>query len=412
MNNGKDLILSCLFIIASICFKLNFSVVLIAYLLINLFQNKSIKHKIIATLLFVTSYVLSKNIVLVYIISLSVTHLVEGVPILTYFVMGGFPYEGMQRSVQSIAGEWNGYTTSLAAATNVDSKVMSSISLKDFITQIKYILSITSLAFDFYKNKILYTWSVKDFASLDALNNYGVFAVTHTTSNDYLLFSNIYILFCNVVHYMVFLCLSISAYKQFKNHNWFSNVFSLIFIGFFAYHLISESKGMYVMPVVYLMIPLVAYEFSTINYGDASLSKTNVIIGACIIALMFVYNCTRYTVEAYQNNIDDTVTFETIKAGESVTQSYRFSEDIRLDNIKYTISSDVSETNSGQYQLYINDSLVDSDTFVTDNNEAIITLKRPINKNDTLTLKIINTNSYDLYIQTSSVENDLVESSS
>lgn len=318
--------------------------------------------------------------------------------------MGGLPFDSMPKEVNSIAGEWNGYTTQMVQLTNNNAKLMSQMSLNHLTEQVKHALANPSLALQFYKDKLIYTWTMKDYASLDMLQSFNAAQNSYTLlpilNNS--IFINGYIYLCNTVQFIIFISLAKASIDTFKSNDISCYlIFLIIFIGFFTYHIISESKALYVMPVVYLMLPLVSIAYANLSLPGLSLPKQHYTIMLLLLVITLVFNINQYTIIWDDDTTQGNYSFTQLNPNESVSQNFNSNKIMIYDRFIITITSDNTQEIPIHYEVFTNNDFATCGDSITQNNEAIIPIHIDVNSKQVLTITLTNPNDYPIYVQLS-----------
>lgn len=399
---------SSLFLLIAMMMKLNFSIVLIAYFIFILFSSLSSKYKVYSSLILIVAYFGSSFINSIFYFLIIGLPLGKGIPVLAYFVMGGMPLSYFPTSVSAIPGEWNGYTIGLAEFSKLDSSVMNATSLRNFFEQVAYTLTHLSDAISFYYYKLANTWAVKDFATIDMLqswyqsdNTYPLITIFGNT-----VFTNSYIGFSAISYFLIISGLLKSCISHLRHYiDDVVPLFLLIFVGFFVYHFISESKAIYIVPVIYLLLPVIALGVGGLSITlDNALSNSKMRVASIaivIICVALLYNATRVTRYWYSDNTSGKYDIIELKSNSSINQSFKVLDDITVDSLQLFFSDVNNASTCVDVNLYINDELIISNTYNIQNNELLLYINCDSNKGDVISVEVINTSKDSLYVSTS-----------
>lgn len=407
-NSIKAYGCSLMLLLVSMMMKLNFSIVLVAYLIFNIFSKLNLKVKLLSCIGLICVYICSSLINgLLYELIIGVS-IGKGIPILAYFVMGGLPLPYFPTSVSAIPGEWNGYTIGLAEFSKMDVNVMSSSSLHNFIEQIGFTFAHLEDAFTFYYYKLVNTWAVKDFATIDMLqswyqseNSYSLLALFNNK-----IITNGYICFSAISYFLIFIGLLVLCFIRLKHYVVDSVLlFLLIFVGFFVYHFISESKAIYIVPVIYMMLPVITLGLGELSFilNKSLLQYRSKTIGICFafISIALVFNTTRIAHYWYSDNTSGQYGTVELKPNDTLITSFELHNDTMVDSIQIFFSN-VTESNTNiELAIYINSDLVDINNYSILNNELIVNIDKEIDSNDILSIEIRNIDSSSMFFSTS-----------
>ena len=389
--------MNLLFVPLCILLKQNFQIVLFAQIITVLFITKPIKTKVVLIGTLVAVYLLVSKIN-PWLYQMIVQHpLGDGIPTLSFIVMGGMPYPGMVRETASIAGEWNGYTTSLAWASNLDSQLMTEQSLQELIVQIRNMLTHIADTVQFYKEKLIYTWCVKDWSILDTLNGWYMDEPLYSWLNQRDL-TNLFMGFSSISYFILFIGLMMGG--MIRTNDQFDSVLSfyfLIFIGFFIYHFLSESKATYMVLPLFVVLPLIADGYTKLDILYQKLSIKPLLLLFMIITIASIgYNHTRTTKYWYEDNYDGNYIVYVLQPQNTYTQSFRFDVDLTIDSLMATFSDIHMDQSLIHVDILINGSTTTSYDTTIHNEENILEIHQSLSRNDILTIGLTNLSEHPI----------------
>lgn len=405
--------MNLLFLLLSILFKQNFQIVLIAQVITILFMSKPIKTKmfLIGSLIIIYLFISKINPWLYQMI----VHqpLGKGIPTISFMVMGGMPYPGMIKETASIPGEWNGYTTSLAWSSNLDSQLMVHQSLQDLTVQIRNMLTHITDTVQFYKEKVIYTWCVKDWSILDTLNGWYVDEPLHPWLIQSGL-TNLFIGFSSISYFVIFIGLIIGGVSQIKERfNPVLSFYFLIFIGFFIYHLLSESKATYMVLPLFIVLPWIADGYTRIEHLYQKISLKPLLLMFMVITIISIgYNHTRTTKCWYEDNYDGDYIVYVVQPQDTYSQSFTFNDELTIDSLIVTFSDIHMDQALIHVDILVNGSTISAYDTTIHNEENVFDIHQSLSSNDILTIRLTNISESPISLGLTNVSSDSAISTS
>lgn len=269
---------STISIIIAILFKKNFIIFLVAiiiyYLFLLVFSHKSETSKwrfnwrlligIVCTLISFNIINSLPSQIMYYRSGISLS---DGIPMYSYF------YMGMEDNEIRAPGWYTASTLETYSEAEFDTDVAKEISKENIVNRVIYFKNNPTYAFEFYQYKYMSTWLHPDFQTIWANlstdedfvnrieNNNTLNSILYGDIKDNLLdFGNVY----QSLIYIMVLIYFLTTFNKKSIHN---ILLIIIFIGGVLYHLISETKGFYVVIFFVLLLPYASYSIYTVyNY--------------------------------------------------------------------------------------------------------------------------------------------------
>ena len=262
----RYLILTVISMICSIILKQNYQIFLIAIIIILILDmlKKFRKENIIAIIAMVVLINLINPII--YFITETITgeKVNDGIPMSSYIAMG--MYESYDRASGWYNAKFN--VESVYIDNNYDSDSTNQESIDVIKNRLSFFIKNPKDMIIYYADKISSTWLEPSFQTIwfsNPAEEYEV-AKEHYESHKYIPsiltgdISNILIKYLDIYEIIIFgssFIFIIINLKR-KNINYYNIIFTLGFFGGFLFHILWETKCIYVIPFYYLLLPLSA----------------------------------------------------------------------------------------------------------------------------------------------------------
>ena len=272
----RYLVLASFSLTLSIILKNNYEIILIAFIIslildcINKFDYKNILIILLSLILFFTS----NKLIINYTEHVIKSDVNEGIPMIAYVAMGieqpitrsaGWYNEG--KNVETIYSD-NNYDLDLTKQESTD--IIKS-RIKEFINSPKNCIK-------FYADKILSTWCEPSFQGIWSAEPLDEFSNTSTEYQNYLSNNKIVIsifqgklhtlinYYLSIFNILVFGTTTLSTIYNIKKQKFdYKNIILLLcFLGGFLFHILWETKCIYVIPFYFLLLPYSAEGFTII----------------------------------------------------------------------------------------------------------------------------------------------------
>lgn len=257
----QHLILSCLFVVASVLMKKNFIIGMVAcmcYLLILFFKKKE-KKLLIYSVITVICFLISKSAMLYGIQSYTGKQTNDGVPSILWVAMGTDPHNH-----QRAGGWYNNQYLKVYRTHRFDEEKSSEIGREMVFNNMHYYKENPDKAIDFFSKKITSTWTDSLYESIwtgpkQVAGQYVSTEFLHQLYNEKESDSTVYIVM-KAFFILLFATAFLFVCKDLKKYD--AAFYGLIFlIGGFLFHLFWETKSQYVYPYIFLQIPICASVF-------------------------------------------------------------------------------------------------------------------------------------------------------
>ena len=268
-RSTKYCVFCIILMIISCTLRNNYIIGAIAMMILYLldFLHNRVKSSVLIALVVVTCTMLFPKALIIGYEFESGTTIESATPKLLWVTMG------LQENNDRTGGWYNGYTWDIPSEYNFDKERVEERALTDLLERLEYFKKNRDEAFHFFENKVKSTWLDPLFQSiwsgpLEDCNQ------TMRTKPLYDLYTGqgayrIVIEFADILLALIyFMSLLYIVIKLLIHHGniVYYELFPYIYIlGGFLFHLIWETKSQYVYPYVYMLIPMVALCFNTIN---------------------------------------------------------------------------------------------------------------------------------------------------
>lgn len=264
-NNWINLLFAGIFIGIAILLKNNYQIFLcgiIVVIILNIIKNWNLKILLIVPIFMIGYF--SVNLTYSAILKYNDVNLPEGVPMIS------FVYMGMDEPKNLSPGWYNGITIKLYGDSGFDQEKTSEITKELIGERLKYFLQNPKEFVNYYAQKIGSTWLNPTFQtvwySLPGIRcifdaEYTEYITAHPTmlnmvAGKYLVIEeNIF----NIYQIIIFIFASIGIFKLAKNINLQTAFLLIIFAGGFVFHIIWETKAIYVIQYYFMLLPFAAY---------------------------------------------------------------------------------------------------------------------------------------------------------
>lgn len=262
-RNWTNAILLALTISMSILIKSNLKIYLVGILIVFLSElaKKWDKKLIIIMIVTILSVSLSNTALKMVTEKRSNIEIKDGVPMISFIFMGL-----LEGSNNRPSGWYNGATIYLYYANNMDEKRIKENSIEWLYKRVGEMLNNPKEASLFFLEKISSTWLEPTYQSIwvnEPLDKYE--EVKDKIENNKLLISlysgninKVLTKYLDIFQIVIYLLAAIFFLKNIKNVNASQAILAIIFVGGFLFHVVWETKSLYVIMYVVLLFPYVA----------------------------------------------------------------------------------------------------------------------------------------------------------
>lgn len=371
LNKIVDIVLASIFVILAIYLKMNYAILAIAYVVYIIFiYNSRLVAKLKLIVIAVGILLLGMNSVNIAARIFGKNLLPAGVPMTAWLMMGS-PIDDFYSDPESLnrnPGFYNGYNWYLAIESDYNQEKMKEIISQDFDKLTTFISNNPLKTVEFYYYKLIGTWDSRDFLANIYMTGDGVFDRNSAylknldTGVQGLIIDQI----TNIGTSLIFL--GSVAMLLLKRKNIINNEFCIIviwFIGGFLYHMLFETKPIYVYPYVTILLPLAAIGISELTKEFKSMSyfskkrkhKLFVISSLILLVLIFGYNRRSISINVYESYAD--VPTEINMTGDAIylRQKLMVNNDCLADGIELNYSGEINDDEL-YYMIYDKDKVL------------------------------------------------------
>lgn len=299
-KSKKDLVLGLLFSVLATFAKPNYLLLNITYLLYFIFiYNASTKQKgVITALTIITLIFSSKSYQLVTKVVFNQDTPV-GLPRTSWLVMGTVDSKQNNDLIYSAyePGRWNGYNSLKYDMFGDDFEKYGEYDIQQLTKQFKFAITNPKSTLKFYFLKLANTYSVQDF-----MMTYTILPQFLPLDEEAEFFENGVgnLLFTTIMRSSLILIFIFSIIYVFKTKHFDDTfyIFIIYFMGGFFYHLLFETRSVYVYPYITLLLPIAAISLSTTLTSNSLNIKTLPIIAAITLFLGVSLN---YLTNSYES---------------------------------------------------------------------------------------------------------------
>lgn len=419
-HKNVDLLLSLVILVLACIIKLNYLILFVAYILVIFCCSKqTIKKKVFLGLVTFFALVLANegsSILLTMDYGLKST---QELPMTSFLVMSGVRVpENYVEGKDPIAGWHDSYNTNLMKIVNGDMDLYNQQVAKDGINQLSSMIDHPFYTLKYYAEKLLSTWTIKDFQSKFYLTNEGDKTLNYNnivTSLNTGLLDYFFEYFTHFSYYIVILLLFIGGVCFFKSKDDRLFLFQLIFIGGFSYYFLFETKAVYVYPFIAMCIPLITLQLESIN--PLIISKKSIGIGAILIVCSIIFNLNQYRNElAYEVDNSGNIYPLITKNGEFVEFTIDIGNNKRISSVDLMSGGRFDDDTQLNVEVFSDGNLinwlgVNKENYTWRNDYLNLSFKdlKASGKNLTVRLSLIGPNSENFYIIGQDSNNSLIE---
>ena len=272
----KYLLIACFSLIFSIILKSNYEIIMIAFIISLILDciQKFDKKNLLIVLLTLVLFVFSNKAIIKYAELRTGKEISDGTPMISYIAMGiqkpatrnaGWYNEG--KNVEAIYND-NNYNTEAAKAESIE---IIKNRLEEFISSPKTFIK-------FYADKILSTWCEPAFQGIWSAEPLDEFENSSSEYQNYIqnnkILQSIFhgklhtfiTYYLNIFEVLVFAMSSVSTIYNIKLKKFTEQNFILLlsFLGGFLFHILWETKCIYVIPFYFLLLPSAACGFKIV----------------------------------------------------------------------------------------------------------------------------------------------------
>ena len=272
----RYLVLASFSLTLSIILKNNYEIILIAFIIslildcINKFDYKNILIILLSLILFFTS----NKLIINYTEHVIKSDVNEGIPMIAYVAMG------IEQPITRSAGWYNEgkNVETIYSDNNYDLDLTKQESTDIIKSRIKEFINSPQNCIKFYADKILSTWCEPSFQGIWSAEPLDEFSNTSTEYQNYLSNNKIVIsifqgklhtlinYYLSIFNILVFGTTTVSTIYNIKKQKFdYKNIILLLcFLGGFLFHILWETKCIYVIPFYFLLLPYSAEGFTII----------------------------------------------------------------------------------------------------------------------------------------------------
>lgn len=291
----KYVIISLFVLIIACALKLNYLIIFVAYIFDYLIKTSEKKlYKAIVLASFIIAMLFANNICkLMFYVDYNYS-LKQSVSMSSYLVMGGVRDQHSYTMGQDpIAGWHDGYNINVLVENNGNQEVINNQVNNDLKNMISLIVHDPMYSLNYYMEKFISTWTIKDFQSKYYLTNEGDTSLSYNDiviSLNHGLLNYIYEFTCRIGYYLIVGLLLWSAWISIKKKDSTYLLFQLMFLGGFGYYLLFETKAIYVYPFIVLTMPVIIDSLSYLTFDSIAITKSKVIYLLIFVIVCLLFN--------------------------------------------------------------------------------------------------------------------------
>lgn len=258
-NKSKYIIMSIIFISIGMILKNNYSIVLIAMvilLIINFLKKKDVLYIIFAVLM-ISSTMATSNALKTYYSNRAHVKVNEGIPMVTFVAMG--LQDGWFGK-----GTYNKYTVDTYKLAKYNEKETTKIGNEKIKEQLSYYLKNPIIGLEFFAEKSTLQWTEPTYMSIwesNCANNHNHELSNFTNSMYVGFWHNLIVGFMNFYQSFIWICAAFYIILKRKVLNENQMLLGLIIIGGFLFHIMWEAKSQYIIQYFIFAIPYGAAGF-------------------------------------------------------------------------------------------------------------------------------------------------------
>ena len=258
-KSTKSLVICWILIFVATVLKMNYVMVGLAITVHQVFINKRIILKVCIVGVGILVLVFQNLIHPIMINFIEKESMPNRIPISAWLLTGG-----MQEGIDSInvfdwtlPGHFNGYTALLDLVNNSKADIASEVNA-DIKNELSYMIENPVHTLKYYRDKVTLTWNTSDllvtaFAFDPSFDQNTLTPIQSWFVNDgYPIFFEI----GNIGVFLILFTFLIGLFSLRNNESVY--VFPILLVGVFVYHLLFETKAMYVYPYIAMMVPVSA----------------------------------------------------------------------------------------------------------------------------------------------------------
>lgn len=353
-HENKYLIGSLILFVVAVYLKKNYTILGLSYLIYVIFIYRDvIKKKIIISLCCVCALILSSGIINISAKLIDNIDMPKGAPLLSWFVMSN-PID--QEEIRNIfnpkptVGYYTGYNYSLVKEADYDTDKMKVIMDEDLKKSINYIINNPLRSLNYYTLKVIDTWNSNDFLARIYMVGEGLADSNNPVTVDLDSGVSGFIIkeFTNVGALLLLLGSVVYIIKYRNSNNSEFAIILIWFIGGFLYHLLFETKAVYVYPYMTILMPIAAVGMSELQekFSEFTSDKKNKKYVYATIPLVlivaFIYNTQKFVLPTFESYAD--VNNEMlVEKNVQLTQNVTLDNDLKVDAIEFEYSGHLNE---------------------------------------------------------------------
>lgn len=284
LNNNKiyNIIISAISISLAYLLKTNYEIfacAIVIVLILHFLQNY--KKQCIAGVLLVLLCMLGfKNFTYNHVENGTGYSLSEGIPMIAYI------YMGIAEPVTLTPGWYTGDVEEIYNKSDFNREKSSEIATELLQNRLNYLAKNPNYTFHYFTNKLQTTWLNPTFqvlwcsipsTLLDIDSSYNLQIMSKPLINDILCgkYLNLEEKIMDIFQILIFLTAGIYLIVNFKKASLKEILLPLVFLGGFIFHIIWETKAIYVIQYFYIMLPFSSYGlYMLFQFIDKKISKT------------------------------------------------------------------------------------------------------------------------------------------
>jgi hypothetical protein len=261
-NNIRYLVLTAITISISIVLKSNYNIFLCG-IVICLFLNFLKSHKgrtILGIVGIILTYILFSKITTLSLSLLAKSEISKGIPMISYV------YMGMENPTDKSCGWYTEGNLRIFIDSGYDIEETKAISIEKIKERVHEFINDPKLLVSYYKDKISSTWLNPTFQTIWC--SYPGYQMSENTEyrnyieNDEtiqnILGGKLYKIeekYFDILQSIIFIFASYGIFKVYKNNEIKDLLLPIIFLGGFTFHILWETKAIYVLQYYYLLLP-------------------------------------------------------------------------------------------------------------------------------------------------------------
>lgn len=380
--------------------KMNYTIIIIAYVIYMIvFYKEKIIKKIILSIITTCCLVLSLNIIYLSAIIIDGQYLPKGSSLISWLVMGSPDNTLFDEYGNYVTpGYFTGYSFEIAEENNYITEQINNEVYSDLGEVINYVITNPKKALEFYYYKFISTWDVADYNTFYYAANHGNSDINNTiinSLNDG--FLNIFLTqLINVGTILILLGSIMYFLSKIKIKQQYTILIILWFIGGCLYHLLFETKGIYVYPYLTILTPISSIGISSFIKNNRMINtkinkKFFIVMAVSCVLLALIFNTQKFIIPFYESYVD--VIDNNFLYNYSLSYKIPVNADTNINTIEIGYSGRLNSDNA-VFKIISDNNVIYSNTITQnnlDNNSAWIKingLNLDVNKDKEYIFKI------------------------